>query len=354
MRILKVCWSAPACVRSSGDSASRDARLAATRNSRRSAEEGREDSERVAGGRDAAGQHERGIERGHVDVEDIARHPRQEHGRIPPGYALARRRRGHGAALVQALPEEEAVDLGRVSPQHHRLVGQGQGLGLDEIRWRQDGREAEGFDDVVARIGHEGGRILTENPRDVFGREVSPVGGGDPEVTGDVLEAVGLEITRAYVVELGEYPRVHDVAAFHAIAAVGDGALRDLHAGGIAGQGGGVAPPPQRHLEAARAGLHVLEVEAEDVVALEHVRIALPDDPAAFPEEVGLGISAPDSTVWNPVESAMAMAMIRSDSRAALGNSKPGAVVTSMSTAMRRRSPNVMPRKDVRPVRSKN
>src|SRR6185369_15882949 len=134
------------------------------------------------------------------------------------------------------------------------------------------------------RIGHEGGRILTEDARDVFGREVSPVGRGDPEVTGDILEAVGFEITRAYVVELGEYPRVHDVAAFHAIAAVGDGALRDLHAGGIAGQRGGVAPPPQRHLEAARAGFHVLEVEAEDVVALEHVRITLPDEPAAFPE----------------------------------------------------------------------
>src|SRR4029450_7592924 len=120
----------------------------------------------------------------------------------------------------------------------------GQGLGLHEIRWRQDGREAEGFDDVVARIGHEGGRILTEYARDVFGREVSPVGRGDPEVTGDVLEAVGLEITRAYVVELGEYPRVHDVAAFHAIAAGGDGALREPHAGGASGaRRGGGAPP---------------------------------------------------------------------------------------------------------------
>ena len=64
--------------------------------------------------------------------------------------------------------------------------------------------------------------------------------------------------------------------------------------------------------------------------------------------------SAPDSTVENPVESAIAIAMIRSDSRAAFGNSNPGAVVTSMSSAMRRRSPKAMPRKDVFPDRSRN
>ena len=50
-------------------------------------------------------------------------------------------------------------------------------------------------------------------------------------------------------------------------------------------------------------------------------------------------IRAPDSTVEKPVESAIAIAMMRSDSRAAFGNSKPGAVVTSMSSAIRRRSP---------------
>ena len=64
--------------------------------------------------------------------------------------------------------------------------------------------------------------------------------------------------------------------------------------------------------------------------------------------------SAPDSTVENPVESAIAIAMMRSDSRAAFGNSKPGAVVTSMSSAMRRRSPKPMPRNEVFPERSRN
>ena len=65
-------------------------------------------------------------------------------------------------------------------------------------------------------------------------------------------------------------------------------------------------------------------------------------------------ISAPDKTLVKPAESASAMATMRSDSRAAFGNSKPGAVVTSMSSASRRRSPKLMPRKEVLPLRSRN
>src|SRR6266508_234076 len=48
-------------------------------------------------------------------------------------------------------------------------------------------------------------------------------------------------------------------------------------------------------------------------------------------------IVTPESTVLQPEESAIAMAMIRSDSRRALGNSNSAVVVTSMSTAIQRR-----------------
>ena len=122
------------------------------------------------------------------------------------------------------------VDLGRVAAQDHRLVGQGQGLRLDEVGLRQDGRQGKRLDDVVAGVRHQGRRVFAEDARDVFRREVRPVGGGDTEVARHVLEAVGFQIARAHVVELGEDPRVHDVAAFHAIAPVADGALGDLHA----------------------------------------------------------------------------------------------------------------------------
>src|SRR3989304_1533937 len=49
-------------------------------------------------------------------------------------------------------------------------------------------------------------------------------------------------------------------------------------------------------------------------------------------------ISRPESTRSHPVESAIAMAMMRSDGRAAWGNSKPSAVKTPMATAILRGS----------------
>jgi hypothetical protein len=189
---------------------------------------------------------------------------------------------------VQALPQEQAVDLGRVTPQHDRLVGQGQGLGLDEVRRGEDTGEPESLDHVVARIGHEPVGVLAEYPRDLLRREIRPVGGGDAEVTRHVLEAIRLEIARPDVVELSEYPGVHDVAAFHPVAAIADGALGDLHAGGVAGEGRAVASPAERDPEAAGPRLHVLQVEAEDVVPLEHVGIALDDEAAALPQQVRL------------------------------------------------------------------
>jgi hypothetical protein len=48
------------------------------------------------------------------------------------------------------------------------------------------------------------------------------------------------------------------------------------------------------------------------------------------------------------------MAMIRSDGRAAWGNSKPSPVKTSMSSASRRRSENARPRNEVFPVSRRN
>jgi hypothetical protein len=47
-----------------------------------------------------------------------------------------------------------------------------------------------------------------------------------------------------------------------------------------------VAPPRQRHTVAAGARLEVLQVEAEDIVALEHIGVALGDEPAARAQEL--------------------------------------------------------------------
>src|SRR5713226_4829490 len=67
----------------------------------------------------------------------------------------------------------------------------------------------------------------------------------------------------------------------------------------------------------------------------------------------GSSSRSPRTTWRKPVESASATATMRSPGRAALGNSWPSVVTTSMSRASRRRSSNPRPPNEVRPVRSR-
>ena len=83
---------------------------------------------------------------------------------------------------------------------------------------------------VVARIGHEPRGLLEEDPRDVLRGQVRALRRRHAEVAGDVLEPVGRQVSRGHVVELGEDPRVDDVAPGHGVAAVGDAPIGDLHA----------------------------------------------------------------------------------------------------------------------------
>ena len=252
------------------------------------AEQGGEDAEGIAARRDLLREHERGIEGRDVHVEHALGHAGQEHRRVPARHRPPRRRRRHGAAAVQVFPHEQGIDLRRVATQDHGLITQGQGLGLDEVRRGKDGREPERLQNIVSRVGHEPRGLLPEDARDVFRGQIGAVRGGDAEVARHVLEAIGLEVARAHVVELGEDPGVHDVPAADPVAPVADGPLGDLHARGIAAEGGAVASPGQGHLVAPGPRFHVLEVEAKDVVPLDHVGIALADDPRAFAQEVGL------------------------------------------------------------------
>src|SRR6185436_1929812 len=122
------------------------------------------------------------------------------------------------------------------------------------------------------------------------------------EMAGDVLEPVGRQVSRGHVVELGENPRVDDVAPRHGIPAVGDAPVGDLHARGMTAERGAAASPRQRNLVTPGARLDVLEVEAEDIVPLDGVGIALADEPRALASSSASDISAPDKTVVKPAE----------------------------------------------------
>src|SRR5262249_28901043 len=78
---------------------------------------------------------------------------------------------------------------------------------------------------------------------------------------------------------------VDDVTARDVVSAKADRPLGDLQPRWATAQQAAVATPRERQLVAARPGVEILEVEAEDVVPLDDVRIALPDEPPAFGQE---------------------------------------------------------------------
>ena len=87
--------------------------------------------------------------------------------------------------------------------------------------------------------------------------------------------------------DLGQDPGVDDVAAGDLVAAIANGALGDLKSRRPAGQRAAVAAPAERHAVKPGAGFEVLEIETEDVVTFDDVRIALPHETPALGEQRG-------------------------------------------------------------------
>jgi hypothetical protein len=156
---------------------------------------------------------------------------------------------------------------------------------LGEVGRGEDGRDRERLHRVVARVGHQPVGVRGQLVRDPGRVHVGAAGRGHAEVPRDVLEAEGGQVARAHVVELGEHPGVHDVTAGDVEAAEAERPLRDRQARGPAPDQAAVAAPRQGHAVAPRARLEVLEVEPEDVVALDHVGIALAEQPSALDEQ---------------------------------------------------------------------
>ena len=165
------------------------------------------------------------------------------------------------------------------------MIVEGDDLRLGEVGRRQDRRDGERLDRVVGGVGHEPVGRVPELARDLRGIDVRAVGGGHAEVAREVLETEPRQIARPGVLDLGEDVGVDHVAAGHVVAPVPDRALGDLQTGHPAPQKGAVAAPRERDAMHPGPRLQVLEVEAEDVVALDHVGIALADDPRALGQE---------------------------------------------------------------------
>src|SRR2546422_5698895 len=104
-------------------------------------EERRKDAEDVRGGRGGPSQHERGIERGDVHVEDGPRDALLADRGVAAPDRRDRSGQRYRVAAGEGLPKEERVDLCRGTPQRARLIVEGHSLGLGEIGRGQDGRD---------------------------------------------------------------------------------------------------------------------------------------------------------------------------------------------------------------------
>ena len=158
-------------------------------------------------------------------------------------------------------------------------------------------RQRAGLAHVFQRVAFEGFHVVFVGPLDTLAFEVGALGGvglavggvgcarafhaataDDAEMPRGVLQPEALQFARADVVELEQQERVDDVPPAHLELGIIDRLLRDLYTRGSGGQQRAVAPPRELDLVPLRAGGEVGQVELEEVVPLEHVRVAFLDD----------------------------------------------------------------------------
>ena len=234
-----------------------------------------EDAEFVRSGLDRAAQHERRIERPDVHVMNVPDHAFHEHVGVTArkGPGLVRER--HGAALAQVFPQQEGVNLGRVAPDADVLIRKRYHLGLDERALGKKAAHRFRLRDVVLRIAHQHGGIGLEQAGDGAPLDIDAVRRREAEMLRHLLQAVALQRTMLDVVGVRQKQRVNDVAADDVEPRVGN---RAFARGEPARARTRLAPVPAKgQLDTVPFGARgdVRQVEIEEIVALDHVRIPL-------------------------------------------------------------------------------
>ena len=216
------------------------------------------------------------VKRRHVEVQHVLEHAFAKTAGEP---ALERRNLDRGRAtrpcMVIFLEKQQVHFAGGAA--QRRLLQQGwECPGLLEIGGQQHVGQSLGFAQIVRQISQELRPILPEcvlylAPLDI--RSTLARFRGDAEVDRRVLQPVGGHFARRDVVELHQQIGVNDRAAGHVTAGKVDPALRHLHAAGAKLGRQAEPAPPAGHPVPPGPGPQVIEVEFEDVVALDDIRI---------------------------------------------------------------------------------
>ena len=224
-------------------------------------------------------QHDRGIERGDVAMPDVARDAGEKDRGVTAFEAAHHRHLGNGMALPVIFAEEERVDAGGVAAHDHVLVVVGKNLRLDEVARTQEigdgARFAHGAEGALAEaVGvFEIGALefLAAERRDLrFVGESKMLRHIDP------LEAG--EATHADIVKLREQKGIDEVPAIDGELWIIDCLLCDLESRWTRAEETAAASPIEFHFRFAGAGDEIRQIEAEKVMAFDHIGVAFPDD----------------------------------------------------------------------------
>ena len=109
--------------------------------------------------------------------------------------------------------------------------------------------------------------------------QINPPRARQPEMNREILQSEAFQRAARDIVMLREDPRVDNAAAVNVVAPKRDRSLCNLHPRGPSAQAAAVASQRELHPMAPGALFKIFQVEAKQVVPLDHVGIAFAHDP---------------------------------------------------------------------------
>ena len=209
-------------------------------------------------------------------MQDVAEDALLEAAREAPLERSHLRRHRAGLAGVVIFFEEEEVDLGRRAPEHRLLEENGKGPRLLEISRQQQRGQPLGLAQIILEIGEKARAVGREGLGDpVSLDERALAGAAEAKIGRDGLQAERHQFARRDIVKMRQQIGVDHGAAGQVAAGKIHPALGDLQAAGTKLRLLPVASPGAAHLVAAAAHAQVVEIEPEDIVALDYVGVEL-------------------------------------------------------------------------------
>src|SRR6185369_15302458 len=166
----------------------------------------------------------------------------------------------------------------------------GEDSGLQEPGIGQQPEERQSLADIVQVVKEELFRISAEGLADPVAVEIDPLAGSDAEVAGNLFQSVALQAAQADIVELHQKIGIDDMTAIHIPAGVVDNLFGQAPAGaGSDVRNGAVAAPLQADTVHLGAPADVVQVETEDVMADDHIRVTAVNGFVQSPQKFRLG-----------------------------------------------------------------